>query len=201
MPTIHLPTIPLTIDYPLHDGDKVDAANGKAFTLIVHGKDTKDKKNKIAKATLTPQGGAALDGIVKKQPQEWAVIFRIAAVNTAIPYSVHIEDSQHPKQTADRTFSFQNPPLHTHLDPASGSTVHGSGFSVSFPNPGPNLSAYAYMNQPGGPTYMGTPIEQSPVEIWFFQNIPAGTDYTISSFVWDNPPHVTTSTDITVINP
>ena len=84
------------------------------------------------------------------------------------------------------------------LDPADGSTVDGSGFSVSFPNPGGGYSAHCSISQPGGLSYSGTQIAEDPTEVFSFQGIPAGTDYTIFGYVWSMPPTSTSSTDITV---
>jgi hypothetical protein len=189
---------PLTIDV-IGDKDVVTAAKDQPYVLVVHGTDVGDSGNNIKAATLTVKGGKPVAGKIRKEPVHWAVSFEIDKVDVANPYSVHVEDSQTHK--ADRTFRFQEPKADdkakNRFDPQTGSTVPGSGFYV-YGNSNSNLSTYCYMNQPGGFMYVATNIEPSPNYVFYFHNIPAGTEYSITVVVWSNSPRYYYSTNITV---
>ncbi|HBI45014.1 MAG TPA: hypothetical protein DDY78_19480 [Planctomycetales bacterium] len=192
----------LSISFPPASPDPfvIPAVSGSPYALVVHGQADKSNKNTIQTATLTPMGGAAIQGVVRKQPKKWVVVFQIGSVVLSKPYALQIVDKNGPPATRNVQFKAVAAPV-AHkilLDPQNGSTVDGSGFTASFPNPGGFNSAYAYMNQPGGPYYMGTPIADTPSEVFYFQDIPPGTDYTITGYVWANPPVVNSSSDITV---
>jgi hypothetical protein len=180
------------------------AAAGTAYPLVVCGRASTKNNNTIKGATLTPTGGKAINGIVRKQPSSWVVLFPIAAVADTT-YTIQITDALG-SPPAIGTFQFAAPKKgakERDLDPGNGATVNGQGFSVSFPNPligGVQYSAAADIHQAGGPTTSGTEIVEGPTAVFSFQGIPAGGDYIITGYVYCMPPQDSFSTGITVTN-
>ena len=195
---------PLTIAV-IGNNDVVTATAGNPYTVVVNGKDIADEYPKIDPDKLTVNGKAPTDIIIRKQPLKWLASFQIDKVIIADPpylYTAHIEDDK--GNSAERTFQFQAPApapvegLNNRFDPQTGSTVDGSGFYVTFPDP-QNLALYVGIQQPGGPWYSGMMVVSPPPNaVFFFQGIPAGDGYTITVVVWDNPPQYYYSNDIKV---
>lgn len=199
----------LVILYPANDGDKIATTAGQ-YTLVVHGTDTRAGNNVIKVATVTPAGGAAVNGKKVKQPRCWAVVFENVPVDYAKNYTVHIEDSAGNK--VDRTFGFLNAPAGSAVkaaagvfrvldvtpgSPQSGATVDGSGF-YAVGTADPETAVYCYVNQVGQQPYMGSMMNPPPNYVFYFQSVPAGSGYVLTVTEWGNPPQSTTADDLTV---
>jgi hypothetical protein len=182
--------------------DVITAPKGKPYTVVVNGKGIPGSNAKINQAKLTVNGKAPTNIIVRKQPFKWVVSFQIDKVVIGTDYKVHIADDQ--GNSAEHTFQFQAPALapvkglNNRFDPQTGSTVDGSGFYVTFPDP-MGLALYVGIQQPGGPWYGGMMVVPPPPNaVFFFQGIPAGDGYTITVVEWNNPPQYYYSNDIKV---
>ena len=180
---------------------------GNPYSLVVCGQASGRKNNKVNAATLTQTGAHPVitNGIVRKEPPNWAVLFPIASV-VDTTYTIQITFTQD-APPATGTFQFaarasaKGKAETERLDPGSGATVDGRGFSVSFDNTA-GYACAADIHQVGGPSYSGTLISSGPpTAVFSFQGIPAGGDYIITGYVYSMPPQTSTSTGITVTYP
>jgi hypothetical protein len=190
---------PLTITSPL-DGSTIKVPKGK-FTLSVTGDDAVDN-NKITSAVLSLNGvDTGIPAKMPIQPAHWLVTFLIdkASVGPKDVYSVKVTDTGgHQRES---TFHMQEAKItavgRDVVTPGSGSTVAGSGFTVSYPYQ-PHLAVSAFIGGPMGWRKSGIQIQQQPDEVFYFQSVLPGTGYTITVTVYDNPLQYSYSNNITV---